>query len=105
MLQPDEALAALVGVGFVANAAQRQGGGYRLERLSGDGDADNAALSSGTADPVLAGPLPRPQAWSSRRCRPPGSPPVSWFPPFMNLRRNAGWHKTSGGPIVPAVGR
>jgi hypothetical protein len=44
--QPDEPFAALVDLVLVTDAAERQGGGYRLERLDADRDADHAVSVS-----------------------------------------------------------
>jgi hypothetical protein len=46
-LKSDHALAALVGLVLVADATQRQGRGYGLERGWRDGDADHAADDMG----------------------------------------------------------
>jgi hypothetical protein len=46
VLKPDQALAALVGRVLVADAADREGGGYRFEGGFGDGDADHSGLAA-----------------------------------------------------------
>jgi hypothetical protein len=47
-LQPDMALAPLVGLVLLAHAAERERCGYRLERLDADRDADH----DGSGPPV-----------------------------------------------------
>jgi hypothetical protein len=47
VLNPDQALARLVGLGLTAYAAEGERPGYRLERLDADGDLDHGRISRG----------------------------------------------------------
>jgi hypothetical protein len=58
-IEPNQALAALVGLVLVTDAAEREGPGYRLERLGADRDPDQFEWRM-LAEPS---PAPRPKAW------------------------------------------
>jgi hypothetical protein len=53
-LQPDQALAALVGLVLVADRAERERCGYRLEGGLGDGDLDHGRFRRVLMDTTLA---------------------------------------------------
>jgi hypothetical protein len=50
VLQPDQPLAALVGLGLVIHAAERERPGYRLEGGGCDGDADQGVFAIARID-------------------------------------------------------